>query len=107
MRRFVVSAVTLGLVGVAAAVAGIGSEHQAARAKGLDALKPMQKRLVSGVARRALDQRAGAAPQVQRNAAAQQRADVNGCPVDRGSNLRVNQDCLNQSDPDLQGRAQA
>jgi hypothetical protein len=96
-----------GAGGVAAAVAGIGSQHQAARARGLDALKPMQKRLVSGVARRALEQRTAAAPQVQRSGAAQKRADVDGCPVDRGSNLRVNQDCLNQSDPDLQGRGQA
>src|SRR5713226_223139 len=30
-----------------------------------------------------------------------------GCPVNRGSNVKVNQNCLNLSDTNLQGRAQA
>src|SRR5690349_21571588 len=29
------------------------------------------------------------------------------CPLHRGSNIKVNQNCLNVSDPDLQGRGQA
>ena len=30
-----------------------------------------------------------------------------GCPANRGANVRVNQNCLNLTDPDLQGRGQA
>ena len=30
-----------------------------------------------------------------------------GCPANRGSNVRVNQNCQNLSDPDLAGRGQA
>src|SRR6266568_4051704 len=30
-----------------------------------------------------------------------------GCPQNRGSNIKVNQNCLNLTDPDLQGRGQA
>jgi len=33
--------------------------------------------------------------------------DTNGCPVQRGSNTKVNQNCVNLTDPDLQGRGQA
>ena len=33
--------------------------------------------------------------------------DENGCKEAIGSNIKVNQNCLNVSDPDLQGRAQA
>src|SRR5437764_14273270 len=29
------------------------------------------------------------------------------CPVNQSSNIKVNQNCLNLSDPDLQGRSQA
>jgi hypothetical protein len=107
MRRFLVSAIGLALLGVAAAVAGVGSEQQAARAKGLAALTPVQQRLVSGFARRALDQRSAAAPLSRSAGGENRRTSLSGCPVNRGSNIRVNQECLNQADPDLQGRSQA
>src|ERR1700712_595544 len=32
---------------------------------------------------------------------------VNGCPVTRGTNIKVNVNCLNLTDSDLQGRGQA
>ena len=35
------------------------------------------------------------------------RRSETGCPANRGSNVRVNQNCLNLTDPDLQGRGQA
>ncbi|MEA2364384.1 MAG: hypothetical protein QOD71_3529, partial [Thermoleophilaceae bacterium] len=51
--------------------------------------------------------RAGAASRVESTSSGQKQVTTRGCPVDRGSNIRVNQECLNQADPDLQGRGQA
>lgn len=110
MRRFVVPAMLLALIAAGAALAGFGSGRTTARAKGLAALTPMQQRLVSGFARRTLQEQAGLAPSARRDRAlgrSDQRTSLSGCPVNRGANVRVNQNCLNQADPDLQGRAQA
>ena len=111
MRRFLLPASLFVVAGAAAALAGVGSggttsEAQATR---LAALTPIQQRLVSGFARAALEQRAGLAPnaRTQQPAPSLQRSLLTGCPVNRGSNVRVNQNCLNLSDPDLQGRGQA
>jgi hypothetical protein len=111
MRRFLFSACVLAAAGAIAAFAGLGSggAAQPATAADLAALKPIQQRLVSGFVRSAIEQRAGLAPNVrgQQPAQAQQRTAVTGCPVNRGANVRVNQNCLNLTDPELQGRAQA
>lgn len=106
MRRFVFSATTLGLLAAAITVAGIGGTDEAANATGIAALAPIQQRLVSGFARQALEQQAagGAASKVS---SAYQPTTVTGCPIDHGTNVQVNQDCLNLADPDLQGRGQA
>jgi hypothetical protein len=107
MHRFVASAVTIALLG-GAAVAVIGSEQESARAEGVAALTPMQQRIVSGFAGRELEAQAGrAAPLSRLQAARQQQTSLSGCPSNRGSNVRVNQDCVNHADPDLQGRSQA
>jgi hypothetical protein len=106
MRRLIVSVVIASAIGGAVFLAGVGGDRDAAQAEGVAALTPMQQRLVSGFARRALERRAGtlrAQPQVS----GQQKSSLNGCPVDRGSNIRLNQECVNQADPDLQGRGQA
>ena len=106
MRRLGFSAAAVVLLAGAIAVGGVGSSHdRASGASGIAGLKPIQQRLVSGFARAALEQQP-AGPAV-RSAAAQQAASFRGCPRNRGSNIRVNQDCLNQADPDLQGRSQA
>jgi hypothetical protein len=109
MRRLVVPALLMVVLAAAAAAVGFGTSHESARAKGLAALSPVQQRLVSGFARQVLQARSGFAPQARPQARpSQQRStQITGCPVDRGSNLRVNQNCLNQADPDIQGRAQA
>ena len=68
---------------------------------------------MSGFASRALDQRVapGAlAPQARQMRPAPGGVGSTseaGCPANRGANVRVNQNCLNLSDPDLQGRGQA
>jgi hypothetical protein len=109
MRRFVVfGAIALAALGLVFAL-GLGSGRQSARAQGVAALKPIQQRLLSGFATRALEQPAPPplAPLLQSQRQAPGTTTETGCPVNRGSNVRVNQDCLNLSDPDLQGRGQA
>jgi hypothetical protein len=111
MRRFVLPALALAILGAAAALAAIGSggTTPSAEATPLAALTPIQQRLVSGFARAAIEQRAGLAPNARSLQPPQslQRSLLTGCPVNRGSNVRVNQNCLNLTDPDLQGRGQA
>src|SRR3954454_2444664 len=111
MRRFLLPGLLLVIAGAAAGLAGFGSGSSTPRAEAtrLAALTPMQQRLVSGFARAAMEQRAGLAPnaRAQQPAPSLQRSLLTGCPVNRGSNVRVNQNCLNLTDPDLQGRGQA
>jgi hypothetical protein len=110
MRRLALAFVVL-LAGVLAVVvyAG-GAGGGSASAAPVLRLKPIQQRLVSGTASMALDRRSVGAPAPQR---AQGRpatfgpTSETGCPVNRGANVRVNQNCLNLSDPDLAGRGQA
>src|SRR3954464_3031769 len=108
MRRFVLPALALVVAGAAAAFAGFGSGRSTsdASAQPLAGLTPLQQRLVSGFARAAAEQRATLAPNA-RPQSAQQKSALTGCPADRGANVHVNQNCLNLTDPDLQGRAQA
>jgi hypothetical protein len=111
MRRVLVPATLLMVLGVVTAYAALGSGHSTstARARPLAALTPLQQRLLSGFARSAVEQRAAAfAPAARAQGASDnRRSQANGCPVDHGSNVRLNQDCLNLTDPDLQGRGQA
>jgi hypothetical protein len=107
MRRLVLAVMALGVLcaGVVAAGGGSGEPAEAAPADGLTTL---QKRLLSGTAHRALEQpsAARAAPELQALATIG-RTDEDGCPENRGSNVRVNQECQNLTDPDLAGRGEA
>jgi hypothetical protein len=94
------------LVGV---VLAVGSSTAGAQPFGYQSLNSVQQRHVSGL----LAAELGAAP-AARTAAPLQRAVTvpqtpgpNGCPARRGSNVKVNVNCLNLTDSDLQGRAQA
>src|SRR4051794_18871758 len=111
MRRFLFPALAVAIAGGAAAQAGLvsGGSAPSAQAAPLSALTPVQQRLVSGFARGAIERRAGLAPNAlgKQPAQALQKSAQTGCPVDRGANVRVNQNCLNLTDPDLQGRGQA
>jgi hypothetical protein len=109
MRRFVLPVVALAIAGGAAASAGLGSGASAPKADAvpLRALKPVQQRILSGFARSETQARAQLAPNARSQASTQARSTASGCPVNRGANIRVNQDCLNLTDPDLQGRGQA
>src|SRR3954452_19608116 len=109
--RFAFGAVVLAVLAVVAALAAVGSggSTPSAEATGIAAVKPIQQRLISGFAEGALEQRAGLSPARTQNRGGQSQnhSPSNGCPVNRGANVRVNQDCLNLTDPDLQGRGQA
>ena len=111
MRRLakVFLVVVAGALAAAVAWAG-GAGETTATAQLSTHLTPLQQKLMSGFASRALEQRSaqGLAPRVQgMQRAARAAATETGCPVNRGSNVRVNQNCLNLTDPDLQGRGQA
>jgi hypothetical protein len=113
MRRLAVVFVFL-LAGVLAAIAWAGGAGEpAATAQERKGLTPLQQRLMSGFASHALDQRAAVgtlAPQTQRMRQVPGgvgSTSESGCPANRGANVRVNQNCLNLTDPDLQGRGQA
>ncbi len=99
------------LLAVGALVASAGPTS--AQPFGWSNLNPIQKRLLSGTLSFELDtSRAGIAA---RNAqpvsptalATPQRPSPHGCPNLLGGNIKVNQNCQNQSDEDLAGRAQA
>jgi hypothetical protein len=108
MRRFVLAAVALGAVGAVTAAAGISTGDKAAHATRGPILTPLQQRLASGTLARALEERSATAAAPLR---AQQQTigptALTGCPVNRGANVRVNQDCQNLSDSDLAGRGEA
>lgn len=83
-------------------------------------LTPMQRRLMSGFVSHELDQheaalRAAAGVNAGRAATSAAASDPtayqptsdDGCEQKLGSNVKVNQNCLNITDPNLQGRAQA
>src|SRR3954453_12455330 len=112
MKRTVYAGLVLlgAVLATAVAFAGQPGGGTANAAKG-HWLTPMQRRTMSGAAAAALERGpvAGRAQQLRsmHSAAALGQTAETGCPVDRGSNIRVNQNCENLSDPDLAGRAQA
>jgi hypothetical protein len=95
-------------------VAQPGLPIQSAAAYSLNHLAPIQRRLISGFVSSELNRTTSAPVNATRGASASSSAlrnyypGPNGeCPVTLGSNTKVNQNCLNLSDSDLQGRAQA
>jgi hypothetical protein len=94
---------------VITALATVGSQNAEAQPFGYQNLNPVQQRHVSGLLAAELG------PSVQPRTAAPLAPAVtvpqvpgpNGCPARRGTNVKVNQNCLNLTDSDLQGRGQA
>ena len=73
----------------------------------LHGLSKSEKRHLSGFASFEAGIGVSARAPAARASARMSNAAVNLCPRDFGSNVLVNQNCLNVSDPNLQGRAQA
>src|SRR5690348_6514587 len=98
-------AAPLALLVVTAAVGGAGGVRTAS-ASGLDKLDARLRSHVSGTV--ALE--FGAAPRAAAAATAGGTffpSSDDGCPASRGDNVKVNQNCLNVADADLEGRSQA
>jgi hypothetical protein len=101
MPRLVLAVLALGVLTAGVVAAG------PALAAPPDRATPLQKRLLSGTAVEALEAPAArVAPGLQALATVGP-TDEDGCPENRGSNVRVNQDCQNLTDPDLLGRGEA
>src|SRR4051794_35616672 len=84
------------------------SSQAPAQALTYDHLTPIQKRLLSGAASFALSGEQDSAAARNRSRAASTFTHSNpDCSVVRGTNVKVNQNCVNLTDPDLLGRAQA
>jgi hypothetical protein len=93
---------------IALAVVPATLRTPSARATGfsVQGMNPVQKRLLSGFA--SFEAGIGvSAHQARPHVTGKPGAGVNLCPSNLGSNVLVNQNCLNVSDPDLQGRGQA
>src|SRR5437588_10813108 len=68
-------------------------------------LNDIQERLLSGFASHELSSNGRGEPGAKPTDYFPRGSD--GCPTNLSSNIKVNQNCLNLSDPDLQGRGQA
>src|SRR5256714_6045105 len=84
---------------------GVSNSSAKAKASGYGSLTPLQKRLLSGV----MFSELGSANTVNPKGKPRNYFPTSddGCPQNRGSNIKVNQNCLNLTDADLQGRGQA
>jgi len=103
MRLRVLAAVVVILVG-GSLVYAPASPTGNAQHPTLDHMSRIQRRILSGFLSYELDLATQSSARTLRNYQPRGNAD---CPVRRGSNIKVNQNCLNVADPDLQGRGQA
>jgi hypothetical protein len=113
MRRSVALLLALVALGVVVMFAGIGgsaskvTQAQAGRLGIDDEMTDVQERIISGYAAFELGMN-GNDHQTGAGANTTYFARGSGdCPNNQQSNIKVNQNCLNLSDPDLQGRGQA
>ena len=106
---------TIRVAAVAAILLLVLPTTQAQAGSLYDRLTPLQRRFLSGFASSELQQQSSSArfPSSAARAmspttagSAYQPGD-DGCPVRLGDNVKVNENCLNISDSDLQGRSQA
>jgi hypothetical protein len=101
MVALVVAGVTTALV-----VNGFLLRHNAAKAFSPTTAPEIQDRLLDGFASMEFDIAKNGGDHQYNNTSYFPRGS-DGCPQNLSSNIKVNQNCLNLSDPDLQGRAQA
>src|ERR1700704_3083245 len=111
--RALPAALSVGILALLLVQAPAGSSTTTARAFDISKANTIQKRILSGAADLESKQSPGTA-RAATAAPASTFAEVGdggggglGCPMRLGSNVKVNQNCLNLSDSDLQGRAQA
>jgi hypothetical protein len=107
--RIILALAAVCAIALAIAPSALRAQHASAAVTGISVhgLNRIQRAHLSGFA--SFEAGIGvptAAPRA-RAAAGMSNAGVNLCPRNLGSNILVNQNCLNVSDPDLQGRGQA
>src|SRR5713226_7737826 len=108
-RRTVLLVGLIGACAVAGLVAASLTTHSAG-ATGLYAqLAPIQKRILSGFATLEVNPVRGVASAANQQPKTTSKSSPStfGCPDNIGNDQRVNQNCLNISDSNLQGRSQA
>src|SRR2546421_11736435 len=105
--------IVFSLIAIVAIVGGFifigpGASTHTAKARSLtySDLTKLQRRLLSGFSTSELNPQNGLHAQAQARTSYFPTGD-DGCPRNLGSNIKVNQNCLNLSDTDLQGRGQA
>ena len=111
MKRFLWGLLALTALGTVVMVAGAGGVARVPHATGGrlgidDELTDLQERLISGFAAFELGKSGNDVGTSQRPDSYFPRGS-NDCTNNLQSNIKVNQNCLNLSDPDLQGRGQA
>jgi hypothetical protein len=115
MKRFRLSLTAAACAALAVASAGLAATPGAqAQAFGYNHLNKVQQRHVSGLLSTVLDgedagarARSAAPLHPAAPSAAAYQPGPHGCPRHYGANVKVNQNCLNITDTDLQGRGQA
>jgi hypothetical protein len=110
MLRIVVSLAAVGVLLIGALmVSQMSKVTPAAVAKSFtySQLSKIQKRLLDGLVSSELDPQTQASPHTSAKLGNYFPTSDDGCPQNRGSNIKVNQNCLNITDATLQGRGQA
>ena len=109
-RRRALALVGAGALAISTLIA-LGTPNATANSFGYQNLNNVQKEHVSGLLASELGPGNAAAPRnaapLKSTATVPQMPGANGCPVKRGSNVKVNQNCLNLTDAALAGRGQA
>ena len=107
--RIILAVAAVCAIALAIAPSALRTQHAGAAVHGLSlhGLSKLQKNHLSGFA--SFEAGIGVSAKVPRarTQARMSNAGVSLCPRNFGSNVLVNQNCLNVTDPDLQGRAQA
>lgn len=85
---------------------GTNTHSAKAQAAGYMGLNKMQKRLLSGFVSSEIDAHSNGVTHATKSSNYFPTSD-DGCPQNRGSNVKVNQNCVNVADSTLQGRGQA
>jgi len=107
--RLILAVAAVCAIALAIAPAALRTQHAGAAVHGLSlhGLSKLQKNHLSGFASFEAGIGVSAKAPRARTQARMSNAGVSLCPHNFGSNVLVNQNCLNVTDPDLQGRAQA
>jgi hypothetical protein len=110
MLRILISVAAIGILMVGAAMVtqfSAGTKTASAQTLTYQQLNKIQKRLLDGFVSSELDSQSSTNTKTSSKLGNYFPTGDDGCTQNKGSNVKVNQNCLNISDFNLQGRAQA